>query len=53
MTNTQAIKIIKSALNTLKKGIEAESIEEKQSVMTMFDAFAAQIEQAFEVLEKG
>ena len=53
MTKSQAIKIIKSAINTLKKGIQAESIEEKQSVMTMFDAFSGQIEQALEVLEKG
>lgn len=53
MTKSQAIKIIKSAINTLKKGVQAESIEEKQSVLTMFDAFSGQIEQAFEVLEKG
>ena len=52
MTKSQAIKIIKSAINTLKKGIQAESIEEKQSVMTMFEAFSSQIEQAFETLEK-
>lgn len=52
MDKSQAIKIIKSAINTLEKGIQAESIEEKQSVMTMFDAFSGQIEQAFEVLEK-
>ena len=51
MTNTQAIKIIKSAINTLKKGVQADTIEEKQSVLTMFDAFNGLIEQALEVLE--
>ena len=50
MDKLQAIRIIKGAFNTLKKGIQAESIEEKQSVLTMFDAFSDQIEQAFEVL---
>ena len=52
MDKLQAIRIIKSAINTLKKGIQAESIEEKQSVLTMFEAFSGQIEQAFETLEK-
>ena len=52
MDKLQAIRIIKSALNTLKKGVQADTIEEKQSVLTMFEAFNGQIEQAFEVLEK-
>ena len=52
MSKERALIIIKSAINTLKKGIQAESIEEKQSVMTMFEAFSGQIEQAFETLEK-
>ena len=52
MDKLQAIRIIKSALKTLKKGVQAESIEEKQSVLAMFDAFSGQIEQALETLEK-
>ena len=51
MDRTQALKIVKAAIETMKKGIITDSIAEKESVTMMMEVFMPQIEQALEVLE--